>query len=141
MSDEEARDFYYCWFIRDITERKRVEDELQKANENLSNYVTELEQRNRETELFSEMVSLLQACVTIEEVQSVIGRIARELFATRFRRHVPDEPSAQNARTDRDLGREQARQSSTLRHGSAGRFGSAKCISSMRAWPACCAIM
>jgi diguanylate cyclase (GGDEF)-like protein len=28
------------------------------------------------------MVSLLQACVTIEEVQSVIGRLARELFAT-----------------------------------------------------------
>jgi GAF domain-containing protein len=43
--------------------------------------VSELEQRNRETELFSEMVSLLQACVTIEEVQSVIGKLARELFA------------------------------------------------------------
>lgn len=78
----DGRDSYYCWFIRDITERKRVESELQKANADLSNYVGELEQRNRETELFSEMVSLLQACVTIEEVQSVIGRLATELFAT-----------------------------------------------------------
>ncbi len=78
---EGGKDFYYCWFMRDITERKRVEGELQKANERLSNYVVELEQRNRETELFSEMVSLLQACVTTEEVQSVIGRLARELFA------------------------------------------------------------
>lgn len=76
-----GKDFYYCWFVRDVTERKRVEGELQKANDRLSNYVTELEQRNRETELFSEMVSLLQACVTTEEVQSVIGRLARELFA------------------------------------------------------------
>ncbi len=79
--DDDNKHFYYCWFIRDITERKRVEGELQNANERLSNYVAELEHRNRETELFSEMVSLLQACVTIEEVQSVIGKLARELFA------------------------------------------------------------
>ncbi|OGW41964.1 MAG: hypothetical protein A2010_04120 [Nitrospirae bacterium GWD2_57_9] len=78
----DGRDFYYCWFVRDITERKRVEHELQNANQDLSNYVGELEQRNRETELFSEMVSLLQACVTVDEVQSVIGRLVRELFST-----------------------------------------------------------
>ncbi len=78
----DGKESCYCWFIRDITERKHVEGELQKANEHLSDYVAELEQRNRETELFSEMVSLLQACVTIDEVQSVIGKLARELFAT-----------------------------------------------------------
>jgi diguanylate cyclase (GGDEF)-like protein/PAS domain S-box-containing protein len=81
IASEGGQDFYYCWFVRDITERKKVEGELQKVNEHLSSYVTELEQRNRETELFSEMVSLLQACVTIEEVHSVTGRLARELFA------------------------------------------------------------
>ncbi len=81
VSDGNGRYFSYCWFLRDISERKRVESELQKANRDLSNYVTELEHRNRETELFSEMVSLLQACVTIEEVQSVIGRLVRELFS------------------------------------------------------------
>lgn len=80
--DADCENFYYCWFIRDITKSKRVEGELQSVNEHLSSYVNELEQRNRETELFSEMVSLLQACVTIEEVQSVIGRLARELFAS-----------------------------------------------------------
>lgn len=73
--------FYYCWFVRDVTERRRVKGELQGANANLSAYVSELEQRNRETELFSEMVSLLQACVTTEEVQSVVGRLVRELFS------------------------------------------------------------
>lgn len=75
-------DSCYCWFLWDITERRRVKGELQKANQNLSNYVAELEQRNRETELFSEMVSLLQACVTVEEVQIVISRLVRELFST-----------------------------------------------------------
>jgi diguanylate cyclase (GGDEF)-like protein/PAS domain S-box-containing protein len=82
VPDGAGRGFFYCAFLRDISERKRVEGELQKANEHLSNYVTELEHRNRETELFSEMVSLLQACVTIEEVQSIIGRLVRELFST-----------------------------------------------------------
>ena len=82
VPDRTGRDLFYCWFLRDISERKRVEGELQKANEHLSNYVIELEHRNRETELFSEMVSLLQACVTTEEVQSVIGRLVRELFST-----------------------------------------------------------
>jgi diguanylate cyclase (GGDEF)-like protein len=82
VPDRTGRDLFYCWFLRDIRERKQVENELQKANEHLSNYVIELEHRNRETELFSEMVSLLQACVTTEEVQSVIGRLVRELFST-----------------------------------------------------------
>jgi diguanylate cyclase (GGDEF)-like protein/PAS domain S-box-containing protein len=81
VPDGTGRQFFTCWFPRDVTERRRVETELQKANRDLSNYVTELEHRNRETELFSEMVSLLQACVTVEEVQSVIGRLVRELFS------------------------------------------------------------
>jgi diguanylate cyclase (GGDEF)-like protein/PAS domain S-box-containing protein len=80
--DHEGKDFYYCWFIRDITERKRIERELQKANEKFSCYVAELEQRNKETGLFNEMVSLLQACVTLDELQCVMGKLARELFAT-----------------------------------------------------------
>ena len=80
LFEKNSKDFYYCSFIRDITETKRVEQNLQKANENLSGYVQELEEHSRETELFSELVSLLQACVTLEEVKSVIGRLARGLF-------------------------------------------------------------
>ncbi len=79
--EKTSKVFYYCSFIRDIAEPKRAEQELQKANENLSGYVQELEEHNRETELFSEMVSLLQACATLEEVKSVIGRLARGLFS------------------------------------------------------------
>jgi diguanylate cyclase (GGDEF)-like protein/PAS domain S-box-containing protein len=82
IADENRNVAFYCWFFRNSTMRSQAEKEVQQVNERLSNYVSELEQRNRETELFSEMVSLLQACVTIEEVQSIIGRLVRELFSS-----------------------------------------------------------
>lgn len=80
--DEHGNILFYYLFINDITELRRLELGLQHSRENISNYVKELEQRNRETELFSEMVSLLQTCATVEEAYTVAGRLVGELFST-----------------------------------------------------------
>ncbi|MDP8963330.1 MAG: diguanylate cyclase [Cyanobacteriota bacterium] len=60
--------------------RRRAEQELQEANEQLKNWVGELEQRNREIMLLSEMSDFLQACLSVEEAKSVIGALVRLLF-------------------------------------------------------------
>ncbi|NLT67326.1 MAG: PAS domain S-box protein [Acidobacteria bacterium] len=65
---------------RDITERKRTEDALQKENRALEEWVNELEQRTRELTLLSEMGDILRACLTTEEVYEVIVRVSQELF-------------------------------------------------------------
>jgi diguanylate cyclase (GGDEF)-like protein/PAS domain S-box-containing protein len=65
---------------RDITERKKTEDALQQAKQNLEAWVRELEQRTREMTLLSEMGDMLRACLTMEEAYSVIVRVAQQIF-------------------------------------------------------------
>ena len=48
---------------RDITERKKTEEALQQAKQNLEAWVHELEQRTREMTLLSEMGDMLRACL------------------------------------------------------------------------------
>ncbi|HEU4437192.1 MAG TPA: diguanylate cyclase, partial [candidate division Zixibacteria bacterium] len=72
--------------IVDITERKRLEEELKRANERLILRVSELERHNREVSLLSEMGDLLQSCLTLEEAYRVITPSLQKLF--------PNEPGA-----------------------------------------------
>jgi diguanylate cyclase (GGDEF)-like protein/PAS domain S-box-containing protein len=65
---------------RDITDRKRAEKALQKANQELESRVRELHQRTHEMTLLSELGDVLRACLTTEEVCEVIVRIAKEIF-------------------------------------------------------------
>ncbi len=65
---------------RDITERKKTEDALQKANKKLESWVQDLEQRTHEMTLLSEMGDILRACLTTEEVYEVTVRVAQEVF-------------------------------------------------------------
>ncbi|MBZ0155901.1 MAG: PAS domain S-box protein, partial [Alphaproteobacteria bacterium] len=58
----------------DITERKQAEKRL-------SEYIGELEARNREIGILSEMGSMLQACASSEECVSLIARWAERLFS------------------------------------------------------------
>jgi diguanylate cyclase (GGDEF)-like protein/PAS domain S-box-containing protein len=67
-------------FINDITRRKQVEEALEQANRNLSDWVNELEQRTRQTTLLGEMADLLQSCLTAEEAYAVIQAFAPKLF-------------------------------------------------------------
>lgn len=70
---------HYC-FIKDITERKRTDAALQQANEKLTSWVNELEQRNREIALLGEISDVLQACFTVEEAYSALTTLVQPLF-------------------------------------------------------------
>ncbi len=67
-------------FINDITRRKQIEEALEQANRNLSEWVNELEQRTRQTTLLGEMADLLQSCLTAEEAYTVIRAFTPKLF-------------------------------------------------------------
>ncbi|MBN2243645.1 MAG: PAS domain S-box protein [Acidobacteria bacterium] len=65
---------------RDITERKKWEEDLREANQKLEGWVRELEQRTHEMTLLSEMGDILRACVSAGEVYEVIVKVAQEIF-------------------------------------------------------------
>lgn len=65
---------------RNISEQKRLERELQQANEKLSGWVQELERRNQEVFVLNEMGDLLQTCLNFDEAYQVIARSAPNLF-------------------------------------------------------------
>jgi diguanylate cyclase (GGDEF)-like protein/PAS domain S-box-containing protein len=65
---------------QDITARKRAEEALQQANQQLKAWVSELEQRNHEITLLNKMGDLLQTCLSTEEAYTVIALSAQQLF-------------------------------------------------------------
>jgi diguanylate cyclase (GGDEF)-like protein/PAS domain S-box-containing protein len=67
--------------FENIADRKQAEDTLREANQRLTGWITELEQRTREISLLSEMGDLLQACRTADEAYLVIARVTRQLFS------------------------------------------------------------
>ncbi len=67
-------------------DRKRTEEALQKANEQLTGWVSELQRHNRESALLNEMGDLLQTCLSEQEAYRVITQFGGKLF--------PDESGA-----------------------------------------------
>jgi PAS domain S-box/diguanylate cyclase (GGDEF) domain len=65
---------------RDITERKQSEEDAKQANQNLTRWVNDLEQRNRETLLLGQMSEFLQACNSTEEAYQVINDLLKPFF-------------------------------------------------------------
>jgi diguanylate cyclase (GGDEF)-like protein/PAS domain S-box-containing protein len=65
---------------RDITESKKAEAELQRANAQLTAWVQELERRNTEIAMLGEMSDILQACLTVEEAHNVLSQLVQPLF-------------------------------------------------------------
>jgi len=66
--------------IRDITERKLAEGQLQTTNDELTVLVHELQWRDRQMQLLNRMNDLLQACITQAEAYKVITLSMGELF-------------------------------------------------------------
>lgn len=64
----------------DITQRKQMEEQLQKANQELQNWVDKLEVRNSEMKLLRQMSDFLQACLTVEEAYGAIADLLKPLF-------------------------------------------------------------
>lgn len=64
----------------DITGRKAAESEIRAANEKLRATVLELERRNAETALLSELYEAFQACRKADEIFETAARYARKLF-------------------------------------------------------------
>jgi diguanylate cyclase (GGDEF)-like protein/PAS domain S-box-containing protein len=70
----------YTIILQDITERKQSEEAFQQANAKLTNWVGELEIRNKESQLLNEMGDMLQACLNPEEAYAAITEIVQQLF-------------------------------------------------------------
>lgn len=80
VKDEEGKALGFLAIVRDITARKQAEAAVQRANEQLKNWVNELEARNREIEQLGEMSNLLQACLNVKEAYTVIAQSVKSLF-------------------------------------------------------------
>lgn len=71
---------YLQGYILDITDRVQVESELLHANQQLKNWVEELEQRNASANLLNSIGDLLQICNTVEDTFSVLEQYAPHMF-------------------------------------------------------------
>jgi diguanylate cyclase (GGDEF)-like protein/PAS domain S-box-containing protein len=68
----------------DITQRKLAEEAVQHANEQLTFWIAELEQRTRDMTLLNEMNDFLQSCQTVAEAYEVFTLIAEHLFSNQI---------------------------------------------------------
>ena len=64
----------------DVTDRRRMEDELREANERQRSWISDLERRNQEANLLNEMGDVLQSCYAPEEAQAAIAQYVEKLF-------------------------------------------------------------
>jgi diguanylate cyclase (GGDEF)-like protein/PAS domain S-box-containing protein len=64
----------------DVSQRRRAEEALRKANEQLHRSVAMLEQRGRQERLLSEMSDMLHSCLNPEEAYPVIMKSGEALF-------------------------------------------------------------
>ncbi len=62
------------------TERKQTEATLRQVNDQLTDWIAQLERRNHEISLLNEMGDLLQTSLTLDEAYRVIAQYARQLF-------------------------------------------------------------
>ncbi len=66
--------------MMDITERKYMESTLLQANEQMRQFLNELERRNYEIALLNEMSHRLQACPSAEDAYTIISDSLMQLF-------------------------------------------------------------
>jgi diguanylate cyclase (GGDEF)-like protein/PAS domain S-box-containing protein len=66
--------------VRDISDRKQTEKKLREANDALTVWVRELEQRNKQSLLLNRMGEMLQSCLTTDEAYQVARQYCEQLF-------------------------------------------------------------
>src|SRR5271168_131575 len=80
FKDAEGRVIYRAANFQDITERKGVEAERQKANERLTGLLRETEEKSQQSALIKQMSTLLQTCANTQEAFEVVHEFASRLF-------------------------------------------------------------
>ncbi len=65
---------------RDVSERRQAATALQTANQKLSHWVRDLQERNRDHSLLRQMNNLVQSCETSAEACASMGRAFHDLF-------------------------------------------------------------
>jgi diguanylate cyclase (GGDEF)-like protein/PAS domain S-box-containing protein len=81
IRDREERIVWYEGVLQDANRQKQTEWEARQANQQLSQWVGELERRNRDISLINEMGDMLQGCPTADEAYAVIAHWNEQLFA------------------------------------------------------------
>lgn len=77
----EDRSYYgRVWYFRDITQYKKIQEEILQTNAQLTQTVNRLEERNMHNSILSEMREMLQACASSNEVASIIRRSMAQIF-------------------------------------------------------------
>ncbi|MFL9457421.1 MULTISPECIES: PAS domain S-box protein [Nostocales] len=66
--------------VHDISALKQAKRDLEQANFKLNSWVEELEIRNREIALLSQLSDILQACLSIDEAHQALARLVQPLF-------------------------------------------------------------
>jgi diguanylate cyclase (GGDEF)-like protein/PAS domain S-box-containing protein len=80
IRDDGGKPYRMIGAMLDITERKYMESTLLGANEQMRQFLNELQNRNREVALLYEMGHLLQACESAEEAYQIIADLSSQLF-------------------------------------------------------------
>ena len=80
IRDDTGKPYRMVGAMLDITERKYMESTLVQANQQMGQFLKELQRRNHEIGLLNEMSHLLQASRTPEEAYRVIADMTSRLF-------------------------------------------------------------
>ncbi|HEX9333135.1 MAG TPA: PAS domain-containing protein, partial [Anaerolineales bacterium] len=80
MRDDMGNPYRMIGAMLDITERKYMESTLLQTNEQMGQFLNELQRRNREIVLLNEMGRSLQACQSSEEAYWIIADVSNQLF-------------------------------------------------------------
>lgn len=68
--------------VRDISREREAEQALRLTHDRMQAMISELERRNLERTILTEMGSVLQACVNLDEAYAAISRFGPRLFPT-----------------------------------------------------------
>jgi diguanylate cyclase (GGDEF)-like protein/PAS domain S-box-containing protein len=80
LFDAAGAAFQVLGVATDISERQHMEEQLRQVNRKLTYWVRDLEQRNRDMTLLTEMSDVLQSCQALDEAYQEVARFARQMF-------------------------------------------------------------
>jgi diguanylate cyclase (GGDEF)-like protein/PAS domain S-box-containing protein len=80
IRDELGKPYRMIGAMMDITERMYMESTLRQANDQMQQFLNELQRRNHEIALLNEMSHLLQVCQTADAAYRIIADLSNELF-------------------------------------------------------------